>query len=83
MNNVHILAHMHARPSGCVRAWEGPKGAGGRRMVCVRQDKHYNTTYTPTWLGWEGLAGCPSIMYSALDTIGPVGRSQRSRREHA
>ena len=33
--SVHILAHRHARPYDCVRAWEGPMGAGGRRMVYV------------------------------------------------
>ena len=29
---------MHALPLQRVRTWEGPTGAGGRRMVCVRQD---------------------------------------------
>ena len=43
---------MHAGPHHCVRTWEGPTGAGWRRMVCVRQDKHYKPrTRPPRWLG--------------------------------
>ena len=26
---------VRAGPHHCVRMWEGPTGAGGRRMVCV------------------------------------------------
>ena len=31
---THILAHMHGSSYDCVRAWEGPTGAGGHLAGC-------------------------------------------------
>ena len=58
-NNVRTC--MHAGPHHCVRTWwEGPTGAGGCRMVCLRHDKHH------VHAGWEGSEGDPYIMQSDL-----------------
>ena len=44
---------MHTGPHHCVQTWwEGPTGAGGHRMVCLRHDKHYKPrTRPPRWVG--------------------------------
>ena len=60
---THVLAHTHAHPYDCVRTWEG---AGGRRMVCVWQDKHYKPRIhvnahlvgPPGWVGRGRLGVC-------------------------
>ena len=52
---------MHASPHNCVRTREGPTGAGGRRMVCMRHDKHYKPrTPSPRWVG-RGLHGVRTL----------------------
>ena len=65
---------IHAGPHHCVRTWW--EGAGGRRMVCVRQDKHYEpSTRPPRWVGRSLQRVCAS------DTIGPGGWGQRPQSE--
>ena len=68
-----MLAHMHRSSYDCVRAWEGPVGCACDMSIII------NHVYAHL-AGLGGLAGCPSIR---SDTIGPVGRSQRSRHEPA
>ena len=83
MNEYLIIytSIMHALPRNSVYGrGRGLRGPGGRRMVCVRQDKHYKPrTHPPCWVR-RGLHG---IIHSASDTIGPVGRSQQSWHEPA
>ena len=55
-----------------LRTWEGPTGAGGRRMVCMRQDKHYKPrTRQPRWLG-RGLHGVRTLCTVLSDLGGGV-----------
>ena len=51
-------------------AYRGQWASDGVRVTKIN-------TYTPTLLGSEGSAGCPYIMHSASDTIGPGGWGQR------
>ena len=63
---------MHASPHNCVRTREGPTGAGGRRMVCMRHDKHYKPrTPSPRWVG-RGLHGVRTLCTVLSDRGGGV-----------
>ena len=47
--NEYLYTHtsiMHALPYQRVRTWEGPTGAGGRRIVCYKPH-----TRPPCWVG--------------------------------
>ena len=60
---------MHASLYHRVLMWEGPTGAGGRRMVCVRQDKHYKPcTRPPCWVlrGLQGVRTLCTVLRTRL-----------------
>ena len=54
---------MHAGPHQHVRTWEGPTGAGGRRMVCVRQDNIVHAHLV-------GLGGVCMVSVQCLSDLG-------------
>ena len=64
--NYIYTSIMHALP---VRMWEGPTGAGGRRMVCVQQNKHYKPrTRPPCWV----RSGLQAVLRTLSDLGGGV-----------
>ena len=78
--NEYVLCTLMSGPHHCVRTWEEPTGAGGRRMVCVRHDKHYKPcTRPPRWVR-RGLHGVRTL---CTVPIGPGGWGQRPRSEPA
>ena len=53
---THTSTYAHMSVRLCTGVGGGLWASDGVR-VTIRQ-----TLYMPTWLGWEGLDGCPSIM---------------------
>ena len=78
MKCTHILhvAPPYARTS--VRLCTGLGGAYGPVGVrwCVCDISNINM---PTWLGWEWLAGCPSMVRTLLDLWGGHGVNLRDQ----